>query len=444
MARSRAHDREQALKNTGDQQRQTGWAAGRPFYYGWLVLAASAVSEMLVLGATSYSAGLFVLPLQAEFHLSRASANLAVPLLFLGAMAIAPFAGRILDAWPIRKVMSLGTFALCLALVTIALTSSLTLMLLALLLPAATGWLMLGPLTTSTLVSRWFYRRRGLALGIAAVATSGGSFTVVPLMSMAIQAHGWRTALLFEAAVFTFVVLALTFLVMRDSPAAMHLEQHRETKDRHEPSAPDNSASGNPIIQQLRRWKDVLGNRAFWAPALMVATISGLSQGIVVSAVPYGVQLGVTAIRAAAAISLFGISAAVTKIVAGIVSDMVDQRIVLLLSACAMTASLILLYAVATFPVFLTASVLAGIALGGALPTSASMIAARFGSARFGATMAWAYVLTGGLTIASSLVAGTVFDRTGGYHAAFAMFLAFCVAAALVSLLLESLPAGRR
>ena len=418
-----------------------GWGATLPFYYGWLVLAASAVSEMLVLGATSYSAGLFVLPLQAEFHLSRASANLAVPLLFLGAMAIAPFIGRLLDSWPIRKVMSLGTCALCLALVTIALTSSLRLMLLALLVPAAMGWLMLGPLTTSTLVSRWFYRRRGLALGIAAVATSGGSFTVVPLMSMAIQSYGWRTALLFEAAAFTFIVLAVTFLVMRDSPAVMHLEQHRETRDRREPAAPPGAASGNPVIQQLRRWKDVLGNRAFWAPALTVATISGLSQGIVVSAVPYGVQLGVTAPRAAAAISIFGLAAAVTKILAGIVSDLMDQRIVLLLSACSMTASLALLYAIATFPAFLAASILAGVALGGALPTSASLIAARFGSARFGATMAWAYVLTGGLTIAASLVAGTVFDRTGGYHAAFAMFLAFCVATAILSLLLEALPA---
>jgi sugar phosphate permease len=431
------------LKNTPDLQRQTGWGTVLPFYYGWLVLAASAVSEMLVLGATSYSAGLFVLPLQAEFHLSRASANLAVPLLFLGAMAIAPFAGRMLDSWPIRKVMSLGTIALCLALVTIALTSSLTLMVLALLLPAAMGWLMLGPLTTSTLVSRWFHRRRGLALGIAAVATSGGSFTVVPLMSAAIQAHGWRTALLFEAATFLLAVLALTFLIIRDAPAALGLEHHRETRDRREPAPPTAGMNDHPVLRQLRRWKDVLGNRAFWAPALMVATISGLSQGIVVSAVPYGVQLGVTPIRAAAAISIFGLAAAITKIVAGIVSDLLDQRIVLFLSACSMTASLALLYAIATFPVFLTASVLAGIALGGALPTSASMIASRFGSARFGATMAWAYVLIGGLTIAASVVAGTVFDRTGGYHAAFALFLAFCVTMAILSLLLEALPARK-
>ena len=43
-----------------------------PFYYGWLILAATAVSELLAQGATSYAAGLFVLPLQNEFHISFA------------------------------------------------------------------------------------------------------------------------------------------------------------------------------------------------------------------------------------------------------------------------------------------------------------------------------------------------------------------------------------
>jgi hypothetical protein len=36
---------------------------GLPVYYGWFVLGASTVSEMLVQGVTAYAAGLFVLPL---------------------------------------------------------------------------------------------------------------------------------------------------------------------------------------------------------------------------------------------------------------------------------------------------------------------------------------------------------------------------------------------
>ena len=50
------------------------WAC-RPIYYGWWVLAATAAIEMLAIGSTSYSAGLFVLPLEREFSLGRAAVN---------------------------------------------------------------------------------------------------------------------------------------------------------------------------------------------------------------------------------------------------------------------------------------------------------------------------------------------------------------------------------
>ena len=86
----------------------SGWAAGRPFYYGWMVLAASAAIELLITGATSYSASLFVLPLQAEFSLSRADASSPVLILFLGAALCGPIAGRVLDRFPIRPVMYFG------------------------------------------------------------------------------------------------------------------------------------------------------------------------------------------------------------------------------------------------------------------------------------------------------------------------------------------------
>src|SRR5476649_2806671 len=138
-----------------------------PIYYGWFVLAAGAVSEMLAIGATSYTAGFFVLPLQAEFHLSRANAGVPVLLVYLGAVFVAPYAGRILDRYPVRLVISAGALCFAAALAAIALLSSLWLMALLLLVPAAVGFMLFGPMTTATLASRWFYRRRGLAQGLA-------------------------------------------------------------------------------------------------------------------------------------------------------------------------------------------------------------------------------------------------------------------------------------
>ena len=94
--------------------------------------------------------------------------------------------------------------------------------------------------------------------------------------------------------------------------------------------------------------------------------------------------------------------------------------------------------ALPTYTALLVACCLAGIALGGALPSSAAMIAARFGSTRFGATMGWTYFLIGAFTIAAVRISGTVFDRTGSYHSAFVIFLAFCALIFVAALALES------
>ena len=197
---------------------------GLPVYYGWFVLAASAVSEMLVMGATAYASGLFVLPLQAEFHISRADANSSILILFLGASLTSPLVGKLLDRYPIRRVMSLGAITLGLSFAGIALAPALWIMAVILLLPAAVAFMSLGPLNTATLAARWFHRRRGLAMGIAAVATSGGGFTVVPLLSAAIQHYGWRQALLYEGVTITVIIIALALLVLRDRPSDLGLE----------------------------------------------------------------------------------------------------------------------------------------------------------------------------------------------------------------------------
>ena len=419
---------------------QTEQAPSLPFYYGWLVLAASAAAELLITGATSYSAGLFVLPLQAEFGLSRADASSPVLILFLGAALCGPIAGRILDRFPIRPVMVMGALCFCSAMAFIAASTSLWLMAMALLLPAALGYLVLGMLNTATLASRWFFRRRGLALGIAAVATSGGGL-ITPLLSWAIRHDGWRLALLYEAGVLCLIVLLLAVLVVRDSPAAMGLARHPENEGRagaHAVSeSRDRHRSG--LGGEVRRWRAILGSRGFWAPSLVVAGMAGISQAIVTAAVPYGTQLGFAA-TAALLVTGFSIAAAITKIAAGIFSDRMDRKFLLLFAALCMMASLALLSFFPSYAALMIGCCLAGVALGAALPASATLIAARFGSARFGATMGWTYFFMGSSSIAAVRMLGAVYDQTGSYHAGFLIFLAFCSILLVATLLLEATP----
>lgn len=388
-------------------------ANASPIYYGWYVLAASAVSELLAQGATSYAAGLFVLPLQAEFHISRADANSAILILFLGAALASPLVGRILDRYPIRQVIPLGAVVFSAALAAVAMLPSLWAMALVLFLPAAFGFMTIGPLSTATLAARWFHKRRGLALGIAAIATSGGGFVVVPLLSHAIQNYGWRQGLLYEAVAIGFVIVALALLVLRDSPASVGLQDHTENQGR----------VGQPQAQRPG-WRVILSKRSFWVPSLALANISGTCQAIIVTIVPYGVQLGVSVTQAALFISAFAICAAIFKIVAGLLADRMNQRWLIVAAILLMICAQSLLCLFANYHALLISSCLAGASLGFALPTAAGLIAAAFGAHSFGAAMGWTYTMVLTFAIVATRFVGFVYDQVHGYTPAFMAFLA--------------------
>jgi MFS family permease len=403
-------------------------ASASPVYYGWFVLAASAVCELLAQGATSYAAGLFVLPLQAEFQLSRADANSSILILFLGSALAAPLVGKALDRYPIRLLVIGGVLLFSGALAVIAVTQSLWVMMLALFLPAAFGFMAIGPLTTSTLAARWFFKRRGLALGIAAVATSGGGLVVVPLLSQAIQTYGWRTALLYEAAIIAAIIIALTWLVLRDNPDSAGLGDHAENAGR---TAKADAHAVKP------RWTQILSRRAFWIPSLALANISGTCQAIVMTIVPYGVQLGASITAAAFIISAFAIAAAITKVLAGFLADYLNQRWLLVAATVLMIGAQLLLWLFPSYQALLIASCMAGASLGFALPTAAGLIAAGFGPASFGAAMGWTYAMVLAFAIIASRFIGAVFDMTQSYVPAFVTF-AVLTSGVFVAMLLFS------
>ena len=395
----------------------------RPVYYGWWVLAASAAIEMLTIGSTSYSAGLFVLPLEREFSLSRAAANSPLAISFIGAALMAPLAGYLLDRYSAQKVIVVGAFAFGLSFAFIATSSSLSLMALALAIPAGFGGMAIGPLTTTALTSRWFYRRRGRTLGIAALATSAGGLIVVPLLAWAIEHYGWRTALFAEAVLILLIVLALAVFVVRNSPSDLGLEDHPENWGR-----PAWDMRAGAADAQQWSYGAILRTLNFWAVGLVFAVITAYSQALVVTLVPYGTELGFSAASSAFLISAFSLSAALTKIGSGYIADFADRRLIVIGSALAMVLSVALLLTSADYSALLAASLLGGIALGGVLPSAAALIGGHFGAPSFGRVMGLLYFAAVGGSVMGVYFIGRVFDATRSYDPAFATFLAISIA----------------
>src|SRR4051812_48714676 len=193
-------------------------------FYGWVVVATAAVG--LFLGAfpiVAFSFGVFFPSFVGEFHASRAAVSLAFTIHNVLSGLFAVFIGRIVDRTGARSVILPG-------LVTVA-----TLLLAAEAIGSRLSELYLfyialgvvGSATTTVpyalVVSRWFDRRRGLALGAMMVGLGLGAVVMPIVAQRLIAAFGWRSAFAIVGCAMLLVPVPIVGLLLKDAPAQMGL-----------------------------------------------------------------------------------------------------------------------------------------------------------------------------------------------------------------------------
>lgn len=193
----------------------------RPFH-GWYIAAASGVGLACGIATVVASTfGVFLGPIRAEFGWSQSEAFWAIFAVTLTSALLAPVVGGFVDRVGARRVI-LASFvceALILASFSLQTTSLATFYLRYIVLA------ILGLGTThvafARVISLWFDRRRGLALGIALAGIGVGGFLWPLLSQYLIQLYGWRNAYVVLALVIACVAIPLVAWVVRDTPEAL-------------------------------------------------------------------------------------------------------------------------------------------------------------------------------------------------------------------------------
>jgi sugar phosphate permease len=394
-------------------------------YHGWWIVAAGFVCTMLAIGATTYSFGLFVAPLSEEFGLSRADANGGFIFLLIGFAVWAPLVGRLMDRLPARTVMTVGAALFAVGFTLIALARSPLIMGLAVLGPVSLGTVACGALASNTLTARWFRARRGRAMGVLAIATSAGGFVVPPLTALLMTQLGWRGAL-GVLGVLVFVIASVCVgVLVRDRPTDLGLEFDGDS------AAARGAAS--PVAERSWPIGALLRNANFWLIAWGTGILLAADQALLASMIPYGIDAGFGAQRAAWLVSCLTLSAIFGKLGIGMLADRIDKRRLFTAVAACNLAFLGVLLSAPGFVTLMFACCVIGLAIGGTYPLWMTMTADCFGSTSFGAVMGTMNFIVMPFSIASIRFIGEVFDRTGSYDLAFQVFIATAfVATALV------------
>lgn len=398
--------------------RATGWAP----YRGWLVVVAAFACAMLSVGATVYSFTFFVPVLVGEFGLNYTQANVGIMLLLIGMMAWSPVVGRLIDRLPIRLTICIGAGAFAGGFLMLATANSLRVMMIATLGPISFGMIAAGAIAANTITARWFRRRRGLAIGIVAVATSFGNAVMSPIAAYAIGHFGWRAAAAGIGVGVSLVIVTLALLLMRDRPTEAELVAGGEI-------VPDASGAAAAVGEAVWSSRAFLRERNFWLIMFGCGLILASDQTLIQTNGPYFGSKGVTMVDASLLVSVQGISAVIGKLIAGWLADKIDVRKVF---AVVVLCHVLLLGFYVAWPGYwamMAVFALIGVAIGGVYPVWTVLTANSFGSRSFGAALGLMALGMQPLSIASLYAIGRVRDATGNYNLAFGGLLVMVLVA---------------
>ncbi len=377
-------------------------------FYGWYVVVASGIG--LACGIATVIAStfpIFVGPMREELGWTQANAFTALFVATTTAMVFAPIVGATVDRWGAKRVILLALASEVLVLASFRFADAS--------LPGfyARFFLLasIGQGTThvafARVVSLWFDRRRGLALGIT-LAGLGAGGAVWPLLSQAaIEAYGWRDAYLVLAAAVAIVGFPVIGLVLRESPAAMGLA----------PDGAKAAGSGHAPVGPLPglTLREALATPRFWLIVAAFLLIGIGVQSVMLHLVPMLKLRGVTPMLAALGQSLLFIALVVGRLAAGWLMDRFFAPRVAIAFLVGPIAGLLFLALGASGPFAFLAGMLAGLAAGAEVDVTAYLGGRYFGLRYFSRIYAWfyaAYSFGAGL---GPLVTAQAVDRFGEY-----------------------------
>ncbi len=236
------------------------------FFYGWVVVAAFLIIGTNIWGLR-FSFGVFFKSIEGDFGLTRTATSAIFSTYMLLGSAFALLGGWVLDRYgPKIVVFLMGLFAgLALLLTSQANASWQLFFSYSLLLAVGTSAMHVMAMST---VSRWFNKKRGLALGIAGQGKGLGTVVIAPFATYLIAAFKWRMAYIVIGLITWLIVVPLSWLlkkepsgigVLPDGVKSDSLDTHGQP-----PSFEDNrlQPTGLSLSQAFR-------TRSFWSIMLI-------------------------------------------------------------------------------------------------------------------------------------------------------------------------------
>jgi MFS family permease len=398
----------------------------RPMFYGWWIVAGSFLILFITVGIGLYAPPVFLVPLQEHFGWSRAAIATGSAIAAVVSGMVSPLVGAWIDKFGSRKVMTCGALLMGSAFLLLSVMGTLW-HLYVLNALAAVGITCCAWIPTQTLISNWFEKKRGLAMGIALTGIGFGGLVMAPLTALLITRLGWRLA--FGALGATILAIAATVVlaVVRSRPADIGLLPDGEAVTAARPMAADagaDLAAGIGLGQAVRAG-------AFWALASGHFLWTFASFSILGHLVAHLRDVGFASGTAAGALGLTVGASVAGRVVIGYFADSASKRDMMTATLAFSGLSTALLLSIQSSGVLPLFVITYGVALGGIAVLFPLLVGECFGLLAFGKILGLVMIAATLGGAAGPVLTGRVYDVTGSYRLAFMFHVAVFLAAAI-------------
>jgi len=386
--------------------------------HGWLIVATLFFTLLAIVGAGYDATPTFVPALLKAFGWSRAKVSLLPSVAALAWGGLVFPVGWLLDRIEARSIIVTGALATVVGFILASSAGSFA--------PMFLAYLMLGIgiaagsiAPAAFVVANWFDSRRGLAMGITLGGTTTGGMLMTLAASYAIARWGWRAGYLTCAVPVTLIVIPSVLLTVRSRPPGqqrMSVAEAAETLEGFETSA-------------------ALRTRSLWMILLAQMLWAFATSGSVIHLIQYLIDNHYRASRAASLLSLiFGICT-IGKVVMGAVADRITARLATALTLVLNGVGVLLLLGVRHVWVMVPLMATYGFLQAAPLILFPLLTVESMGLRRYGAIYGLVSVANTMGAVFGPPVAGTIFDATQSYSAAYSLFGAAYFAGAVASYL---------
>ena len=401
-------------------------------FFGWRMVFIGLTLEFTVVGFLFYSFPVFWPYLISELGMTESQLGMVSAFYFIPIAILAIVVGRALDKYSVKNFMMIGAVIYAVGLFSLSFINSYWSLLTIYLTILALGSVMMGNLAVSKLISNWFDKNAGKALGIAAIGISFSGVALPLIVDPLLDLVGWRNVYVIFASVVFFIILPLIFFAVIDDPKTVNqvkdgIKTHKEEE---------------PLPQEITA-KDLLSKKVFWMISLAFAfqfmSMMGVLAFLPIHASKMGLEetwylLGLPVKQYVFAYSLAAFGGVLGKILFGYLMDIMKASYP---SMMAMFLQAIGIFGITYFnepSIFLLSAFIFGLGFGAATPLMTACYLRTFGAHNLGKARGIASPIVSPLQPIGVLVTSILIGFQDTYFVAFNIM--GCIA--LVAVILAS------